>query len=332
MAASLQDLMARQHGIFLRRQAIAAGCTPKEFAWLTRRDGAWIRIRYGVYACRTEWEALPLAKQELLLDRAALLVCDEGTVLSHSSAARLHRLPLYNVHDRLAHVTRLRTHGRRLTRSVAGIKHHCGELADDEITSVEGLPVTSVARTVLDIASEFGYRSGLVTADAALARLVTRDQLESAMQRYEHDSRARTRAAVVRDGDGRAETPLETLARILVKTMGILDVEPRYEIRVDGATAFVDLYSSQLHHCFECDGKLKYREQLNLLGVRVTADDVVWDEKQREDKIRGAGFGISRMVWKDTEPKAFAATSARIWREIRLQDAAKRFSTSQQPT
>jgi predicted transcriptional regulator of viral defense system len=332
MATSLQNVIDGQRGIFARHQAIAAGCTPKEFTWLTRRDGVWIRIRYGVYANRTEWEALPLAKQEALLDRAALLGCDDGTVLSHSSAARLHELPLYDVRERLTHVTRLRTNDRRLTRSVARIKHHCSALAADDITSVDGLPVTSVARTVLDIASEFGYRTGLVTADAALTRLVTREQLTLAMQRFVHDSHARTRAAVVADADGRAESPLETLARIFLKELGIVDLEPQYEIRLaDGATVFVDLYSSQFHHCFECDGKLKYREQVNLRGVPVKADDVVWDEKQREDKIRGAGFGMSRLVWKDTTPRAFAGAKERVWREIRLQDAARLRSRTEQP-
>lgn len=333
MATSLQDVIKRQGGIFARHQAISAGCTPKEFRWLTRRsDGPWIRIRYGIYANRNEWEALVPAQQVASLDRAALLVCDEGTVLSHSSAARAHKLPLYDVNDGLAHVTRLRIHDRRLTRSVAGIKHHCGELAADELTSVGGLPVTTVERTVLDVASEFGYRTGLVIADAALARLVTRDQLTRAMPRFLHDSHARTRSAVVAGADGRAETPLETLARILVKDMGIFDLEPQYKIRMaDGAGVFVDLYSPRFHHCFECDGKLKYRQQVNLQGVSVSADDVVWDEKQREDKIRGAGFGVSRIVWRDTMPNAFGRASTRLWREILSQDAARMRSHTDQP-
>jgi len=325
VGTSLQSVIDRQGGIFARHQAISSGCTPKEFAWLTRRhDGPWIRVRYGIYANRREWEAHSAAQQAALLDRAALLVCDEGSVLSHSSAGRAHKFPLYNVTDGLAHLTRLRIHDRRLTRTVAGIKHHCGELDADEITSVDGLPVTTVERTILDVASEFGYRTGLVMADAALARLVTRERLTQAVQRFLHDSHARIRAAVVADADGRAETPLESLARILVKNMGITDIEPQYKVRLlDGANVYVDLYSPRFHHCFECDGKLKYRSQVNLSGVAISADDVVWDEKQREDEIRGAGYGVSRIVWRDTMPDAFGRASARLWHEIRSQDAAR---------
>jgi hypothetical protein len=325
MNGPLQEIMDRQGGIFARHQALNAGCSEREFAWLTReRGGPWTRIRYGVYTERASWESKPSEARAAMLDRAALLVCDEGTVLSHSSAARLLGLPLYSADDGLAHVTRLRFHDRHLTRTRAGIKHHCGRLDDSEITWVDDLPVTTAERTVLDVASEFGYASGLVIADAALHRRVTRDQLTSALTRYPYDVHVRLRATVVSDADGRAETPIESLGRALLKDMGIEDVRPQHEVVLgDGTKVFVDLYSARLHHCFECDGRLKYRTQVNLRGDEVDADQIVWDEKMREDALRGAGFGVSRIVWKDTMPDAFSRASARLWREIRLQDAAR---------
>jgi len=234
-------------------------------------------------------------------------------------------LPLYNADDGLSHVTRVRIHDRRLTRSVSGIKHHCGCLTQDEIATVQGIPVTRVARTVLDMASEFGYRSGLVVADAALARLVTAEQLRDSLGGFVHDAKARIRAAVVADADGRAQTPIESLARILLTNMGISDVQPQFAVQLaNGVTTHVDLYSPSLHHCFECDGRLKYRTQVNLIGVQVSAEDVVWEEKQREDALRALGLGVSRLVWKDTMADAFNRVSARVWQEIRSQDAAGR--------
>ena len=176
----------------------------------------------------------------------------------------------------------------------------------------------------MDVASEFGYPSGLVIADAALHKRITRDQLTKALTRYPYDAHVRLRAAVVSDADGRAETPIESLGRILLRDIGIEDVEPQHEVVLgDGTKAFVDLYSARLHHCFECDGRLKYRTQVNLRGDEVDANQILWDEKMREDALRGAGFGVSRIVWKDTMPEAFSRTSARLWREIRLQDAAR---------
>ena len=128
---------------------------------------------------------------------------------------------------------------------------------------------------------------------------------------------------MVADADGRAETPIETLGRILVRAMGIVDVVPQHPFEfLDDPDAYVDLYSPRLRHVFECDGKVKYRQQTNWRGAPMTADDIVWLEKQREDRLRGRGLGVSRIIWADTHLEAFGRVSARLWREIRLQNAA----------
>lgn len=333
MRSDLQVVSTSQGGIFARRQALLAGYTPKEFDWMTRpRTGAWLRVRYGVYVVRADWESLDQNSQALLRDRAALLVCDAGTVLSHSAATRVWSLPLYDVDDGLTHVTRLHSHERQLSRIQAGIKHHTGRLGEDEIESLRGVLVTSAARTVLDVTSEFGYRSGLVVADSALHAGLDRAELVATLERCPHDAHAPVRRAVVADADGRAETPIETLARILLRDMGVFDLTPQYEISLPGGgKAFADLYSPVLHHVFECDGKLKYRSQVDARGKLLDAQQVVYDEKLREDAIRGCGFGVSRILWRDTMPDSLGRASARLWREIRYQNAARLYQGSSHP-
>jgi hypothetical protein len=331
MRPELNGLMASQGGLFARHQAMSAGYSRREFEWMTRRGGPWIRVRYGIYAVREAWEPLDGSTHAKLRDRAALMVCDSGTVLSHSSAARVLGLPLCEADDGLTHVTRLRYHDRILTRIEAGIKHHGGRLEQDDIEEVDGVLVTQAGRTAIDVASEFGYRPGLVIADAVLHSGVSRAVLHAAVDRHPHDPRAMTRRAVVADADGRAETPIETLGRIIVKNMGIADVvlQQRFEF-LDGSNAFADLYSPSLRHVFECDGRLKYQDQANWRGDSQTAQEILWLEKKREDRLRGRGVGVSRLTWSDTHAEAFGRVSACLWREIRAQNAAGLFGTDGQ--
>jgi hypothetical protein len=329
MLPTLRCHATAQSGLFARHQALTSGYSCKAFEQLTRRGGPWVKVRYGVYTERAPWEEMDGLTRRCLVDRAGLLVCDLGTVLSHASAARAHRLPLYAADDGLVHVTRLRFHDRRLTRIVAGIKHHSGLLADEDIVEVDGVRVTSPARTVLDVTAEFGYLSGLVVADAVLRSGVPREALQATVDRQPHHPHVMTRRMVVAEADGRAETPIETLGRHVVKQMGISDVQPQQTVDLpDGSRAVVDLYSARLRHVFECDGKLKYRDQLDLRGKPMTARDVLVAEKRREDRLRGLNFGVSRMGWADVQPDAFARVSARVSLEIRSQDAAGLFSSA----
>jgi hypothetical protein len=84
----------------------------------------------------------------------------------------------------------------------------------------------------------------------------------------------------------------------------------------EGGRAECDIYSPGLNHVFECDGKVKYREQFDGYGNLITPEDVVWLEKGREDKIRGEGVGFSRLTWADVQPDSFSRTAARLRREI----------------
>jgi hypothetical protein len=323
----LEAVIARQGGVFARHQAIAHGVSPREFRALIKPTGPWIRVRYGIYTARVLWTGLDDTGRALLVDRAAMLVCNERTALSHSSGGRVWRLPLYKVTDELTHVTRL---GPGLAcRTEAGIKHHRGDLHSGEVQHVDGLRVVAQARVVLGIAAEFGYHSGLVAADAALRRGLAQDELTALASRLDHHPGAPVMRAVAEDADERAQTPIETLGRVLLLGMGITDLEPQYTIRLrSGRDAEVDFYSKALRHVFETDGRLKYVDQVDAYGRSIKPDDVVWMEKKREDQLRSLGLGFSRLIWPDVQPDAFPRTSARLSQEIHDQAAARRLPPS----
>lgn len=114
-------------------------------------DGRLIRLHRGVYAVGHR----QLRREGFWL--AAVLSAGPGAVLSHRDAAALHGLWLGN-HRRID-VT-----ARRGRTSHAGVSVHVAKLNTADITTIDGVPVTTVARTLVD-----------------LAEVVSRDQLAKAM-------------------------------------------------------------------------------------------------------------------------------------------------------
>src|SRR3712207_2490597 len=98
-------------------------------------------------------------------------------VVSHRSAAVLHGLPLWGVRLDRVHVTRRPPASSEVGRF---LRAHVARLADDEVTTVDGLPVTDPVRTALDLARSLPLEPAVVVLDAALhLQQVSRPGLES---------------------------------------------------------------------------------------------------------------------------------------------------------
>lgn len=169
----LYESAERQAGYFTTAQAKAAGFSAPLLSHHTK-TGKFQRVRRGVY----RWSAFPeMPNADLFV---AWLSVGPKAVLSHDSA-----LALYGLSDLLpseVHLTVPRTTSRRRR----GVRLHTGRLTPEEITHREGLPVTTIPRTLADLirdgVSEEIIRQAVVEA---LARgLITRkDLLEYAQRR-----------------------------------------------------------------------------------------------------------------------------------------------------
>ena len=127
---------ARQHGLIAHRQLLELGLTPPSIQHRLRA-GRLHRVHRGVYA----------VGHRLLTVRgrwmAATLACGPGALLSHRDGAALWQiLPSGR---RLIHVTV----PTRRSKRPGILLHHARGL---EKAVVDGIPVTSVARTLVDIA------------------------------------------------------------------------------------------------------------------------------------------------------------------------------------
>lgn len=133
-------LAARQHGVVARRQLFALGFGRGAIEKRLAR-GRLHRVHPGVYAVGRP--DLPPGG----IWAAAVLACGPDVVLSHRSAAAL-----WGLHPRVASRVDITAAGRR-RRNRPGIRLHQPRiLHDDEHTVRLGIPTSTVARTLLDLA------------------------------------------------------------------------------------------------------------------------------------------------------------------------------------
>ena len=167
MSGSLHGSLARaaeeQHGIFTRAQIRAAGFDDKDIQRLAAR-AVWCRVRRGVFAEAAHWVSLSFADRHRLEIRAALCRLAKPAVASHWSAGVVYEWPLLHAQPEIVRLTRTDLHS---ARTEAGIQHHAGQLDLSATREVDGIPVTSSARTVVDIARHSSFAAGVVVADRA---------------------------------------------------------------------------------------------------------------------------------------------------------------------
>ncbi len=273
----------------------AAGYSPGELRRL--RIGGTLRpLRRGAYTVG-ELPDNPCARHALLV-RASMAELCPAAVASHVSAAVLYGLPVWGIRLDRAWVTRARrSGGRRGTR----VHVRTARLRPGEVTVVDGMVVTSPARTIVDLARSVPFEQAVVVTDAALARgLVDSVQLEIALRRAVGWPGAPAARRVVAFADGRAESVGESRSRVALLRAGLPAPVPQWEVIDAGGRLVgrVDFGWPELRTVGEFDGRLKYGR---LLRAGESAGDVVFDEKIREDALRGEDLAVVRWTWADLD-------------------------------
>ncbi|MBF4768961.1 type IV toxin-antitoxin system AbiEi family antitoxin domain-containing protein [Nocardioides agariphilus] len=306
-----------QGGLITRRQALDTGMSGPHVDGL-RATGRWVVVRRGVYMPAERWEALDeYVGQPRARGRAAHLTMRAAHVVSHETAARELGLAILTPKNEVIHVTRRGVGGGRLEH---GVKHHLAPYQTDQVVLVDGIPVLDAARTVADICREHGYVHGLVACDAARQLGVSLTALWRATAPMRCWPEVTVVRAVIQDSDPGAESVAETLGRILLREVGLGPVETQFEIADGSHSARVDMRVGR--HLVECDGRTKYMPvERGGLAV-VDPDRVLWEEKRREDWLRGYRLGMSRLVWADFWGPRRALAKERILREYAATCAA----------
>ena len=271
--------MRRHADVFTAADAQAAGVDPKAFGPLLRA-GAWRRIRHGVYTTGDVWRQHQAEDRTHRLECAAVLRrLEHGSVaVSHDSAARLHGLV----------VPRRSSSEVRLTdpaqfRTGRGYRVNAASLTPEDVVRRDGLPLTTVPRTLADLGREWEFTDTVVAVDDALADgRTTPAELRAAALAQTHwvgCGRAARALSLARVG---AHSPHETRTRLALLAAGL--PEPLLQQAVyDGSRliAVLDMYWPGHGVYVECDGKVKYTDPWR----GRTPAEVLWDEKRRHDSL-----------------------------------------------
>lgn len=244
--SALDRLAGRQHGAFRLEQAVALGLSADTVRQRALREG-WRRPHVGVFVL----PGVPAGPR--LAASAAVLAAGPRALVAGRTAAwlwGLRRSPLGHVElivpaDRAA--PRLRD--VRTVRTVS--------LRLDDADVREGLVVTTVARTVCELARTCTFEALLDAASTALQRrLVALGEVERCrgrMGRYRGAARLR-RVLEQLEGE-RTDSRLERDVRRLLRSAGLRPAPGIYELRADGVVvARLDIAFPAERVAVEVDG------------------------------------------------------------------------------
>ena len=241
-------LMRRQHGLITRAQALACGLTARQIEGLLA-GGVWLLARPEVYALAG---APPTWEQAVL---AAVMAGGPDVLCSHGTAGALRGLK-HATADEIEILSPLGRHKR--LDGVVG--HRSGALFDADRTVYRSIPVTTVARTLVDVSGRLtARRLGEAVDDALRRRIVdladlrrTAGRLGSAPGRSMR--RVHQVLALRIPGYDPLESDLETRALRAFTAAGLPAPRQQYPIALSGIPSHLDLAYPEARICIELDG------------------------------------------------------------------------------
>ncbi|MCP2264970.1 type IV toxin-antitoxin system AbiEi family antitoxin [Promicromonospora thailandica] len=279
------------------------------------RAGEIIRVRRGAYCApdqiRVEGPgSTPREARRTALARVRALHSQLSAdhVFGYASAALLHGCRLWTAPPATHIYQRYRASGH----AASDVRRHAWTISAGDVTAAAGMPVTSLARTVVDCARTLHPLDGLVIADSALAMGITRETLLEVLALLPARRGSRRARRVIELADGGAQSAWETWVRYEILRRGL----PRPVTQMPVHTA-VGVFHTDLGYTgwalgIEFDGRVKYRPD----GVRPGHDPAqeYLDEKARAAAIRQAGITIENVSSADR--RDVAAMIDRIVRHL----------------
>ncbi|MBX3094135.1 MAG: type IV toxin-antitoxin system AbiEi family antitoxin domain-containing protein [Cryobacterium sp.] len=264
------------------------------------RAGEFTRVVRGAYLPTTTWNELGPDAQY----RVVVAASDRpGFVFSHHSAAAMWRLPWIGPWPHRIHLAEQADAGRLSTPAIT--RHTTGVPPSVEV--IDGLTVTSLARTVVDLACALTFERAVTIADAALRRTahplgglpattLSRHDLQHELARVPVNRGAVKARNVIAFADPQADRPGESLSRVSMLRARLPAPQLQAPLRGrSGREWRVDFYWPGNRLIGEFDGEWKYTNP-EFANER-TPKRILLDEKFREDDLRAANYGFARWGW-----------------------------------
>ncbi len=261
------------------------------------RRGNLVRVRRGAYCLREIWESLSPEGRHVLAVRATIRRVRGPFLVAGGSAAALHGLP-YASRD-LQDVLLLVPYPGGGS-SEPGVRRTTAAFDTAEHIVRDGIPVTTVARTVLDLARSLEFGRAVAVADRAQWRKarapVTREELFAALGRARFPRGGRVAERVVGFSTHLSDSVGESEARAAIHRLGFEVPRLQHYWRDAEGQMESDFYWESVDIAGEFDGKVKYTRDEYTRGDPSAA---VWREKRREDRLRRLTSGVVRLVTEE---------------------------------
>ncbi|GAA0636867.1 hypothetical protein GCM10009547_46530 [Sporichthya brevicatena] len=311
MNPQLLAVMQAQAGVFSTQQAAAAGIDRDDLAAAVRH-GMVVRVRRNVFTTAVLWNDGPVTQHRLevaaaLLNRGWLPEVTERLVAGHRSAACLwgFHLPWALVGEPDQEAYRQASLGgetppgpsevelvsadrcKRTYRAHVSVMP--AQLPASHLTHHQGVPVTTLARTAVDLMRESNRKNGLIVADQALRLGCPQPDLIEVAEFCAGWRGGKQALELAQIADAGAESANESVARLILHDAGYRGYRTQHRI-VDraGRERRLDIALIELWVDIEPDGRVKYERPHGELSA------VLWDEKIREDDIRDVGWEVVR--------------------------------------
>lgn len=292
-----------------RAELVDAGMTDNQIARLVR-DKVLHRLRYGAYVPHEEWAKRSSEERHRLLCRAVLAGADDATTLTHVSSVVERGIPVWGLPLGTVHTTRMSA--QRAGRRHRDWVQHRGTLSCDAVEWVNGVPVSSAARSAIEVATTAGVEPTLVVVNGLLrAKAMTLADFAAEVERCRHWPRSLAADLVLRLADPRLESIGEDRFSYLAYRQGLPKPIPQLEIFDEHGVLVARLdFAWPEHGVFlEFDGRVKY-ERFRRDGE--TLEEFLMREKKREELIcLLTGWTCIRVTWSDLDAPVRLASRVR---------------------
>jgi Transcriptional regulator, AbiEi antitoxin/Protein of unknown function (DUF559) len=262
------DLAERQLGLLTRQQIRSLGLSDMA---IQRRvaSGRWVRVQPGVFAIGG---GAASEDRDLL---AACLAADRVVTVSHRAAAV--RLGLTKLAPAPREISVDRERGLRLR----GITlHRSRDLTPDHITRVGPLPMTTPARTLVDLGQVTAWYHVRDLLELLIARhLITANQAHAALEL--HSRRGRNGCGALRRVleqrallDRPTDSILESAFADVAAAFGLPRPIHQYEVSVAGSSRYIDFAYPELMVAIEVDGFETHATLAGFVDDRVRGNDL----------------------------------------------------------
>jgi hypothetical protein len=287
--------------LLLTRDLQAAGGNPRDLRSACAR-GELVRVRRGAYCSAERWTAFTDRERHLARAYAVVEQADHPVVLAGATAAAVWGMPILGPFPSdVVVLDQYRGGGR----SEPGVRRVTTGAPTAATRVVSGMPVTTLARTALDVARTTPFELAVGPVDWTLWRknpiAITAEELQGECERFAPRAGRRHLDRVVEFATTLSDSFGESRARAVIHELGFAVPVLQLELRDADGPMFADFAWPEVRVLGEFDGELKFT------APRLSGGDPLERlraQRRREARLRRLGWTIVRLEWGDLGDRA----------------------------